>query len=373
MIRRPRCRQAGHLAQAAPRRGYAGLLLAVTITLLVSVSGVGSARHVVAKGDVNGVWLVGGDLPHSVRIPTEEVLNAGTDGGESTTGGFQVPAEDPGPGYDILPGDDLDAATGDLLSYECCETYYPRGAGPGLLQYWKPLTRTYSVRPADREQRGWSRVSGGLFDVFRRYVGLAKAGLIGQHPTLGEGLAASSRLANFQVTIVRGRLGHAGTPLTARDAASFMRSFESLKRRQIELLGNEPQESSVHLLIHFGTANGQGGLQFVYAPPGVSAEKGLLIPQLRTAPSPSSADSLMAAYQTTRELDGLLTQYSAETANAAGSPTAGQLPSLGSGGRLGFAAFRRWPLVPLTVLLGLGSGIIGAWCLEMGRRGKASK
>jgi len=45
------------------------------------------------------------------------------------------------------------------------------------VEYWRPLTQQYSTRAEDREATNWEQASGGLYDIIRRYVAIAKAGL----------------------------------------------------------------------------------------------------------------------------------------------------------------------------------------------------
>jgi hypothetical protein len=275
-------------------------------------------RIAAAKGPTQDIWLAGGDLPHAVKIPRQELENPGARYGESFEGHVYTAGEQLGPGYDILVGTDLAQSLGNVLTErlagECCETYYPNGSGPGVVEYWRPLTQQYSTRAEDREATNWEQASGGLYDLIQRYVAIAKAGLIGERPTLGEAVSASIRLLGARAFID-------GRPLAPQDGERLAISLGSLQPWEFDLHG---KNFGVLRTVQIGFGPHSGGLLYVYAPPGLLDSPGFLLPQvgpeLYVDPAPAGTDhpSMAAAYQTTSDLDALLATHDVTSTDVAG-------------------------------------------------------
>jgi len=165
-------------------------LAAISCVLMIAASSTASA-----KGGVGcPITLSGGDLPHQVTIPEDDCANAI---GRSYHASY--PLDQP-PDITGLTGYALGSAEG-----ENGNVYYPRpdAAGVELCQACDPSHR-------------WTADDPTFDRLYRRFIALARAGLIGEHPSWGDALSASSRLWPVEVAIDKPDLN-----LTGPDAERF--------------------------------------------------------------------------------------------------------------------------------------------------------
>ena len=298
----------------------------MVVAVLAGVAGLGPPHFTYAKFATSNIWLVGGDLPHPVKIPSEELANPGTRQGES----FQLYPNGPswplGPGYDLVVGADLATALSTLQLNETYETVYPDTHWPDMVAFWQPLRTTYSTRPEDRNVSAWDSVSGGLYAAIPRYVALAKAGLIGEQPTLHDAVVATEQLMGVQGLLDT-------SSLATHDIETLTYALPSLTQIEVPLQESLPSTPFYHVQLTLGTGNRATDLQYIYVPPGWLSSAGLLFPQLGPEPKASSPAQSATAYQTTKALDGLFARYGAAAPSTAGQPAMARFPSTGTGAR----------------------------------------
>lgn len=301
--------------------GRLKLSAAAVAMAAVLVGGTARPAPTIAKGSLEPIWLVGGDLPHPVRIPVDELRNPGAGRNESYSS-IGVPDGDLGPGYYILESNDLAAA---LSERGCCELFYPDAGGRALLRDWQAQSIGLDAPAEDRRSQQWQQVDGGLFDVIARYAALAKAGLIGEQPTFAEATLVSVRLFGVQTFLD-------GSRLPDQDARRLATSVVSLPEARILLPADGlpfPAYQFYQLWIHFGQrGTPYEGLNFSYAPPGAipgaDPTSGYLFPQIGPPRADGSgwADGSppgpgAVALRSTPALDALLARYGAITDSVA--------------------------------------------------------
>ena len=346
------------------------LVSALVAGIVLVVAGLGT-RHVAhAKFSTTDLWLVGGDLPHPVKVPPEELANPGTREGEAFESYRHTPDDSLGPGYDLLVGTDLAGALGNVRNpnIECCETLYPSSSVGGVVAYWQSLTPTDTGRAEDRTVVNGEKASGGLYALIPRYVALAKAGLIGEQPTFDEAIAATEQLMEVQV-LLDGTPRVDGTVLASSDAGRLAAMLPALPATEV-LVPTPPLPGPFYeLRVTFGTGRQRSSLlRYLYAPPNTLRRTGLLFPQLGPSPNAHDPAPSATAYQTTRALEAVLVRYGAiSDADATGQSSGGQFPATGTGGYADrFPAGRR-QAAPFLALLGISVWMVGLWCARKSR------
>lgn len=268
------------------------------VALAAVVAGAAPMYRAAAKEPTTNIWLVGGDLPHPVRIPNEELENPGSTIGESFTGGSGEPAGDLGSGYDIVSGGDLAAALNSRMLDGGFETCYPRGADAHAVEYWTTASGVYSAVPSDRQVRNSNLASGGRFEIYPRYIALARAGLIPEQPTFSEAIAASAKLFGAHALV-------GGQATTPADASALASAVATPARTDATIPLGALKGPFYPVELWFG--NSSTGLQFLYAPPGALGKSGLLFPQSGPQPHVDQPGVRSAtATRTTAKLDRLL-------------------------------------------------------------------
>jgi len=240
-----------------------------------------------AKGGVGcDIRLSGGDLPHPVTIGKDECANAI---GRSYHASYAL---DQPPDITGLTGYDLGSAEG-----ENGNVYYPRPGDVGV-------ELCAACDPGHR----WTADDPTFDRLYRRFIALARAGLIGEHPSWADALSASARLWQVDIAIDKPALN-----LSGPDAEQFLAQLASAQPVRVGVRSRfgAPSISSLmfpQILVRFGDAD---ELAFSASPPGELSDSALLF----TSRIPFNATPVYlinppaeveSAYATTPALNDLL-------------------------------------------------------------------
>jgi hypothetical protein len=339
-------------------------LLAVCGAILgiwLGLATTGWVKPATAKELTTELWLVGGDLPHPVKIPTEQLANPGTRQGEAFEIHLHTSAEQLGVGYDLLSGSDLNTALHTLHLDESYETFFPGTIGPNIVEVWQPTSTEYSSRPEDRRATNWETVSGGLYALLPRYIALAKAGSIGEQPTFSQALAATVRMTGVRAFLNGATNG--GVELSDAASAAVVNMLPPIVQTTLSVPGQTLRGPFYGFQLRFGAGSDAGGLVYIYTPPNTRTGVGLLFPQAGTTPTSDGAGAMIPAYQTRPAFDAILAHYR-PTNDVVGPLSAITLGPLGTGGRAAAAIGGHNPELFLLIALGLASAL-AAGCLAL--------
>jgi len=165
-------------------------LAAISCVLLIAASSTASAKG----GGGCPITLSGGDLPHPVTIPEDDCANAM---GRSYHASYSL---DQPPDISGLTGYHIGSAEG-----ENAIIFYPRPGAVGI-----------ELCQACDPGHPWTADDPTFDRLYRRFIALARAGLIGEHPSWADALSASSRLWPVEVAIDKPDLN-----MTGPDAERF--------------------------------------------------------------------------------------------------------------------------------------------------------
>ena len=223
-------------------------LASVPCVLMIAAS---SPAH--AKGGIGcAITVSGGDLPHPVTIPEDDCANVLDGSAHSSTALTKAPDVTGVTGYK------LGSAEG-----ENGNIYYPRPDGVGV-------ELCSGCDPAHR----WTADDPSFDRLYRRFIALARAGLIGEHPTWADALAASGRLWPVVIDIDRPTQS-----LTGDDAERFLAELAAAQPVRVGIRsksGGPPSVSWLKLsqiVVRFGDAD---ELTFSASAPGELADSALL-------------------------------------------------------------------------------------------------
>src|SRR3989441_2414811 len=209
--------------------------IAIALAVIPSALMIAASSPASAKGGVGcAITLSGGDLPHPVTIPEDDCANAI---GRSYHASY--PLDQP-PDITGLPGYDLGSAEG-----ENGNVYYPRPDAVGV-----ELCQACDPGPP------WTADDPTFDRLYRRFIALARAGLIGEHPSWADALSASARLLSVEVAIDKPDL-----TLTGPDAERFTAELASARAVSVGVrsrFGGVPSASALmfsRILVRFGDAD----------------------------------------------------------------------------------------------------------------------
>ena len=262
--------------------------IAIALAVIPSALMIAASSPASAKGGVGcAITLSGGDLPHPVTIPEDDCANAI---GRSYHASY--PLDQP-PDITGLTGYDLGSAEG-----ENGNVYYPRpdAVGVELCQACDP-------------GHPWTADDPTFDRLYRRFIALARAGLIGEHPSWADALSASARLLSVEVAIDKPDL-----TLTGPDAERFTAELASARAVSVGVrsrFGGVPSASALmfsRILVRFGDAD---ELAFSAWLPGELRDSALLftsrIPFSTTPYYPINPPAVVqSAYAATPALNDLL-------------------------------------------------------------------
>jgi len=205
-------------------------LAAIPCVLMIAASSPASA-----KGGVGcAITLSGGDLPHPVTIPEDDCANAI---GRSYDASYPV---DQPPDVTGVTGYEVGSAEG-----ENANVYYPR-----------PDTVGVELCQACDPGHHWTADDPTFDKLYRRFIALARAGLIGEHPTWADALSASARLWPVEVAIDKPALN-----LTGPDAERFTAELPSAQPVSVGIrsrFAGAPSASALmfsQIFVRFGDAD----------------------------------------------------------------------------------------------------------------------
>jgi len=258
-------------------------LATIPCALMIAASSPASA-----KGGVGcAIRLSGGDLPHPVTIPEDDCANAI---GRSYHASY--PLDQP-PDVTGLTGYDLGSVEGGSSN-----VYYPRpeGVGVELCQACDPGHR-------------WTADDPTFDRLYRRFIALARAGLVGEHPSWADALSASARLWPVEVAIDKPALN-----LTGTDAERFAAELPSAQPVSVGIRSRFAGAASAsalmfsQILVRFGDTD---ELAFSAWLPGELSDSALLftsrIPFSTTPYYPINPPAVVqSAYAATPALNDLL-------------------------------------------------------------------
>ena len=258
-------------------------LAAIPCVLMIATSSPASA-----KGGVGcAITLSGGDLPHPVTIPEDDCANAI---GRSYHASYPV---DQPPDVTGVTGYEVGSAEG-----EDANVYYPR-----------PDTVCVELCQACDPGHRWTAYDPTFDKLYRRFIALARAGLIGEHPSWADALSASARLWPVEVAIDKPALN-----LTGPDAERFTAELRSAQPVSVGIrsrFAGAPSASALmfsQIFVRFGDAD---ELAFSAWLPGELSDSALLF----TSRTPFSAAAyypinppamVQSAYAATPALNDLL-------------------------------------------------------------------
>src|SRR2546425_4922291 len=213
--------------------------IAIALAVIPSALMIAASSPASAKGGVGcAITLSGGDLPHPVTIPEDDCANAI---GRSYHASY--PLDQP-PDITGLTGYDLGSAEG-----ENGNVYYPRpdAVGVELCQACDPGHR-------------WTADDPTFDRLYRRLIALARAGLIGEHPSRAYALSAYARLWSVEVAIDKPDLN-----LTGPDAERFTAELDSARAVSVGVrrrFGGVPSASALMFSRTLGRFGDAGSLAF---------------------------------------------------------------------------------------------------------------
>lgn len=227
--------------------------IAIALAFVPCVLMIAASSPAHAKGGIGcAITVSGGDLPHPVTIPEDDCANILDGSAHSSTALTEAP--------DVtgLTGYKLGSTEG-----ENGNIYYPRPDGVGV-------ELCSGCDPAHR----WTAYDPSFDRLHRRFIALARAGVIGEHPTWADALGASARLWPVEIDIDRPRQS-----LTGDDAERFLAELAAAHPVRVGIRsksGGPPSVSWLKLsqiVVRFGDAD---ELTFSASAPGELADSALL-------------------------------------------------------------------------------------------------